>query len=1175
MSLRNKLLTTIITLILIANTVAYLGIEYYFTRFISERYGNVNLKNTEMAASHIERILDSYEHRTNELYQAISPFFINDLSIFRRQMADYFIKAFEDDSLISGVRMKSSNGILFEYYSRPWNKNHQLLLDNYPRSETSFFSAPKISEVTSDTIVSHSVFVESGYEQNTRFTVDYKVTELFRILEQYRGFGTTDEAYLVDYEGLLISPSRFVKDSFHKQKTIARPHEGSVSVEGRSYKSVKYKNYLGTEVLSNYIPISRLRAILHHEISIEEAYKPVSFIRTMLFWGFALVFLAVLIGSIIVSRRITRPLKILQKNVKKIEKGDLNFKIEVNGSDEIGELAIGFERMRNRIRESEQELKKYSESLESEVKRRTAQIYEKVELLEVQRSETLNMAKQMEEINKVLHEEINEREKVEHALKESEMRYKIVSDISSDYAYALGVQEDGSIKNLWMTGAFERMTGYTREEISERGGWEFLIHPEDTAIALQQVGVYLSGMPSVSEYRIRSKAGEVRWVLDKGRPEWDADERRVKYIYGAIKDITAEKAAEKEVKNSERSYRELFDNNTDAIYILGPDIKFITVNSGAAEMYGYPKEQFIGKTIEFISAYGLNDLKKINGFIKLAFEGKAQRFEFWGKQSDGSVFPIEIHLFSGTYFGKEVIIAYAQDISERKNSEKQLQQLSQSIEQSPISVMITDADSRIEYANKYFMEISGFNEEDLQSKLLSDLRANEVPESVFNDIWSIIKSGHVWRGELLSKKKDGTEYWEDATVSPIQDQSGHISNFIVFKKDITENKKLEEQFRQSQKMEAIGRLAGGVAHDFNNLLTVIIGYSELILGQIAEEDALFNKIKQIDKAGRRAEALTRQLLAFSRKQIMQPKTINLNQMIHDMEKMLYRLIGEHIELQTVLNDEIGNLKADPGQIEQVIMNLSVNARDAMQDGGKLLIETDVVQYEKAVIIDNQEIDVGNYISLTISDTGIGISERLKSQIFEPFFTTKEKGKGTGLGLSTVYGIVTQSKGFISVDSEEGKGTTFRILFPKSSYGSESELDTDVNAADLKGTETVLVVEDEEALRELTVETLEGANYNVLQAEDGEVALRTCINYNEKIHLIITDVVMPKMNGRKLVENVMKIHPEMLVLYISGYTDDAIIHHGVLEQNTEFLAKPFQPTALLYKIRKILDQNSSI
>jgi len=493
------------------------------------------------------------------------------------------------------------------------------------------------------------------------------------------------------------------------------------------------------------------------------------------------------------------------------------------------------------------------------------------------------------------------------------------------------------------------------------------------------------------------------------------------------------------------------------------------------------------------------------------------------------------------------------------------------VEQSPISILVLDKNGNIEYANQQFMESSGFRMEDLSGMHPSSLFADGEKKGVFDTIWKEVSGGNIWRGEILSIHKNGEKYWEEVVISPIYDEEGAISSFIFYKKNINEQKKLEEQFRQSQKMEAVGRLAGGVAHDFNNLLTVIIGYSEVILAQIAEEDPQYNKIKQIDKAGRRAEGLTRQLLAFSRKQIIQPKIISLNQMINDMEKMLQRLIGEHIELQTILSSELGNLYADPSQIEQVVMNLCINARDAMPEGGTLTIYTENVHLSKAEESKYFNAAPGSYIKLSISDTGTGIDETLHAQVFEPFFTTKEKGKGTGLGLSTVYGIIKQSGGTIWVESEIGKGTSFNMLFPRSSDSIENETVTAAASFDVRGSETILVVEDEDALRALTVEMLEENGYTVLKAEDGEAALAISIKYNKRIDLLLTDVVMPKMSGRKLAEEIIKIHPEIYILYMSGYTEDAIVHHGVLEGSTEFIPKNFKPTALLQKIRKIFNQ----
>ncbi len=1167
MSLRRKFLLSTISLLLLSSVAALFSIRYFYSRYVYERLGYITEKNTRMVAGQIESMLDFYEH-------IVSDVFIRSKSgpDSAENRISIFSELIKTKPLISGIRFFLPHRIVFEKYKNfvtPGKISKNIFTQ---LKDSVCFSGIHISEVSGDTVITVSFPLKEEGVTKAVAAIDFKMTEINNVLTNYHGPGRTGETYLVNERGLMATPSRFSKNTFMKQRV---PAVFPLNKKNTSFntKAHMYTSYMGTQVFGSSIPVTRIHSVLFNEISADEAFEPVTLVSKMLVWTFSLFFVLMVVGVLFISRMIIEPLKALRKGIRQVEKGNLDFKIHVSGNDEIGSLAQSFERMQKKIKETENRLKEHSEQLESIVAARTAELDEKVLLLEQRQKEAKRMAEQLETINIALHDEINEREKAEEALKQSEMRYRIISDISSDYAYALKVEEDGSLKNLWITGAFEKMTGYTRDEIHKKGGWESLIHPEDTAIALRQIGVYLSGMSSSAEYRIIGRDGNIRWVNDSGRPEWDAEEQRVKYIYGAVKDITLQKEAEKELRNSEKSYRELFDSLEDALYVQDKNGTFITVNTGAEKMYGWPKEYFAGKTPEFVSAPGMNDLKKIGRALAKAFKGKPQRFEFWGLRKNGEIFPKEVHLNSSTYFGKEVVIAYAQDISERKAAEKQVKNLTQAVEQSPVSIIILDKNGYIEHANKQFMDSSGFGMKDLSGTHPSVLLADEKQKELFKSIWKDVSAGNIWRGEMLSINKKEEKYWEEVVISPIYDEEGAISNYILYKQNISEQKKLEEQFRQSQKMEAVGRLAGGVAHDFNNLLTVIIGYSEVMLAQIAEEDPLYNKIKQIDKAGRRAEGLTRQLLAFSRKQIIQPKIINLNQMISDMEKMLQRLIGEHIELQTILSSELGNLNADPSQIEQVIMNLCINARDAMPEGGALTIYTENIHVEKAEKSTYYDAVPGAYIKLCISDTGTGMDEALRSQIFEPFFTTKDKGKGTGLGLSTVYGIIKQSGGTIWVESEIGQGTSFNMLFPRSSESVESETDTQTTRLDVRGNETILVVEDEIALRALTVEMLEEHGYTVLKAEDGEDALALSVRYNNRIDLLLTDVVMPKMNGRKLAEEIIKIHPEIYILYMSGYTEDAIVHHGVLEGSTEFIPKPFKPTALLQKIRKIFSQGT--
>jgi two-component system cell cycle sensor histidine kinase/response regulator CckA len=389
-------------------------------------------------------------------------------------------------------------------------------------------------------------------------------------------------------------------------------------------------------------------------------------------------------------------------------------------------------------------------------------------------------------------------------------------------------------------------------------------------------------------------------------------------------------------------------------------------------------------------------------------------------------------------------------------------------------------------------------------------------------------------------------------------------------RDVTERKELEEQLRQSQKMEAIGRLAGGIAHDFNNLLTAITGYSELSMKRLGKEDPLLGNLQEIKKAGDRAASLTRQLLAFSRKQVLQPKVLDLNLVVSDLERMLTRLIGEDIELCTVLEPKLASIKVDPGQIQQIIMNLAVNARDAMPQGGKLTIETKNVLLDDEYARKHLAVTPGPFVMLAVSDSGSGIDPHTQSRIFEPFFTTKEVGKGTGLGLSTVYGIVKQSGGNIWVYSEVGRGTTFTIYLPSTDDHVQTYTRGVGNERGLAGTETVLIAEDEEVVRKLACRVLRMYGYQLLEAADGNEALLICESHLAPIDLLITDVIMPGMGGAELANRLTELRPDTSVLLMSGYTDSAMVHHGVLDGGANFIQKPFSPEALAIKVREVLD-----
>jgi len=426
--------------------------------------------------------------------------------------------------------------------------------------------------------------------------------------------------------------------------------------------------------------------------------------------------------------------------------------------------------------------------------------------------------------------------------------------------------------------------------------------------------------------------------------------------------------------------------------------------------------------------------------------------------------------------------------------------------------------------------------------------------------------------EVRLRRKDGSFVWALQNVTLMEDalRNEFIEGTII---DITERKRLEEQLRQSQKMEAVGQLAGGVAHDFNNLLTVIKGYSRLVLDDSRSGGKVRAHVEQIDAAAERAVSLTRHLLAFSRKQVLQPKVIDLNVLMVNLDKMLRRLIGEDIVVETVAAPGLGSVKADPGQIEQVIMNLVVNARDAMPKGGKLTLETANVDLDADYAGDHDGVHPGRYVMLAVSDTGVGIAPEVQSRIFEPFFTTKELGRGTGLGLSTAYGIVKQSGGHIWVYSEPGEGTTFKIYFARVDLPAEIIPQAARPAAPIRGAETILLVEDDEQVRNLTHSVLTTTGYSVIVAENGQAVAKICEQYPDPVHLLLTDVVMPGMSGAEVAKRVSARWPNAKVLYMSGYTENSIVHHGVLDEGTFFLPKPFTPSALTNKVREVLDAHT--
>lgn len=632
------------------------------------------------------------------------------------------------------------------------------------------------------------------------------------------------------------------------------------------------------------------------------------------------------------------------------------------------------------------------------------------------------------------------------------------------------------------------------------------------------------------------------------------------------------------LRESEERYRQVVERFPEMVSIL-QDGKIEYINPSGVKLFrGTSPDDLVGRPVMDLVHPDSRDLaeKRLRDLMEEGKETPQEEAKFL--RLDGTVVDVEVFAISTAYRGRPAVLGIIKDITERKRAEEALRSSSETLQalvnSSPLAIVTFDPDGNIRMWNPAAERMFGWKAEEVIGRPHPIVPVDKQEE--FGELREFALGGGMFTDrELCRLRKDGSYIDISVSTAPLRDVSGAISSIMSIITDISERKRAEEalrlseeQLRQAQKMEAVGRLAGGIAHDFNNLLMAITGYSELLLERVGDNEPMWREIDEIRKAGVRAASLTRQLLAFSRRQVLQPKLLDLNTVVLSVERMLRRLIGEDVELVTALGEELGKVKADPGQIEQVIMNLAVNSRDAMPGGGKLVLRTANVDVSKGDASRSFDVPAGVWVMLSVSDTGTGMSEEVKAHLFEPFFTTREKG--TGLGLATVYGIVRQSGGHVRVDSEPGRGTTMEIYLPRLSGTADLQEETSTPAGFSGGRETILVAEDEDMVRDLVCEILKRSGYTVLEARNGEEALEVAARHLDPIHLVVTDMVMPRMGGHDLAERLVPLRPEMKVLFMSGYTDKVSLHHRVLNREAAFLQKPFGPGTLTAKVREVLD-----
>ncbi len=671
---------------------------------------------------------------------------------------------------------------------------------------------------------------------------------------------------------------------------------------------------------------------------------------------------------------------------------------------------------------------------------------------------------------------------------------------------------------------------------------------------------------------IRTAGGEIRlWQYNNTlRTEGVA----APIVRGTAHDVTYQKQAEKALRQSEERFRALFEVIPSAVFVHRGG-RYLDVNPAMIRTTGYTREELLGMPFWELMSPDLQELVKARGQARCEGEAPPSPYEVKILTKSGEERWVMIAASGVSFVGEPTVLGTLIDVSELKAAqaaaERQRQLLTTLTDAMPDYIYVKDADGRLLLSNQAHLGQLGITtQEGAVGKTDADFFPSELAAQYHADDQAVIASGQpLVNREERTQDWEGNGQWLLTTKIPFRDNQGRVVGLVSVGRDVTKHHLLEEQFRQAQKLEAIGQLAGGVAHDFNNILQALMGYSSMLLARLPKEDETYEFAEEIARGTDRAAALTRQLLAFSRRQVLEVEDLDLNEVVEHLVKMIHRVIGEDIQLHVVPGYRLGTVHADRGQMEQILMNLCVNARDAMPDGGKLTIETQNVTFDKDYCAVHAWAVPGQYVSLSITDTGIGMDAETQARIFEPFFTTKTVGHGTGLGLATVYGLVQQHQGAIQVYSEVGKGTTFKIYLPIVEREAVM-MDVEIEQKDTGGTETILLAEDEEVVQRLAHQILENAGYTVLTASNGREAIRVFHECGRKIDMILSDVVMPELGGKGIYEELQPGHPDLRFLFSSGYSANAVHTGFVLHEGIELIQKPYSPSALLRKVRDVLD-----